>query len=70
MFGGIREILIISTPQDQPLFERLLGGSSELGMQFSYATQDKPHGLADAFIVGREFVGEDPVPLIFGDNIF
>ena len=70
MFGGIREILIISTPQDQPLFERLLGGGSELGMQFSYATQDKPHGLAHAFIVGREFVGEDPVVLILGDNIF
>jgi glucose-1-phosphate thymidylyltransferase len=70
MFGGIREILIISTPQDQPLFERLLGGGSELGMQFSYATQDKPRGLAHAFIVGREFVGEEPVALILGDNIF
>src|ERR1700726_3806288 len=70
MFGGIRDVLIISTPQDQPLFERLLGCGSELGMQFSYATQDKPRGLADAFIVGRDFVGEDPVALILGDNIF
>ena len=70
MFAGIREILIISTPQDKPLFERLLGDGSELGLRFSYATQDKPRGLADAFIVGRDFVGDDDVALILGDNIF
>ena len=70
MFGGIREFLIITTPQDRPLFERLLGDGSELGLQFSYATQDRPRGLADAFIVGREFVGSDRVALILGDNIF
>src|SRR5436305_13379144 len=70
MFAGIREILIISTPQDRPLFERLLGDGSDLGLEFSYATQDKPRGLADAFIVGRDFVGDDDVALILGDNIF
>jgi glucose-1-phosphate thymidylyltransferase len=70
MFGGIREILIISTPQDQPLFERLLGDGSEIGLKFSYAAQDKPRGLADAFIVGRDFVGDDSVALVLGDNIF
>src|ERR1700686_2164686 len=70
MFAGIREILIISTPQDQPLFERLLGDGSDYGLEFSYATQDKPRGLADAFIVGRKFVGNDDVALILGDNIF
>jgi glucose-1-phosphate thymidylyltransferase len=70
MFGGIRDILIISTPQDKPLFERLLGDGSDLGLNFSYATQDEPRGLADAFIIGREFIGNDRVALILGDNIF
>ncbi|MGA2894596.1 MAG: glucose-1-phosphate thymidylyltransferase RfbA [Xanthobacteraceae bacterium] len=70
MFAGIRDILIITTPQDGPLFERLLGDGSDLGLRFSYAAQDKPRGLADAFIVGREFVGTDQVALILGDNIF
>jgi glucose-1-phosphate thymidylyltransferase len=70
MLGGIRDILIISTPQDKPLFERLLGSGSDLGLKFSYATQDRPRGLADAFIVGREFIGRDQVALILGDNIF
>lgn len=70
MFAGIRDILIISTPPDRPLFERLLGDGSELGVRFTYAVQDQPRGLADAFIVGREFVGTDRVALILGDNIF
>ena len=70
MFGGIRDVLIISTPQDQPLFERLLGDGSEIGLRFSYAVQEQPRGLADAFIVGRDFVGDDSVALVLGDNIF
>ena len=70
MFAGIREILIISTPQDRPLFQRLLGDGSEFGLKFAYAVQEQPRGLADAFIVGREFVGSDRVALILGDNIF
>src|SRR5258707_12689131 len=70
MFAGIREILIISTPQDRPLFQRLLGDGSDFGLELSYASQDKPRGLADAFIVGRKFVGNDDVALILGDNIF
>jgi len=70
MFGGIRDILVISTLPDQPLFQRLLGDGSDLGLKFSYATQDHPRGLADAFIVGRDFVGDDRVALILGDNIF
>jgi glucose-1-phosphate thymidylyltransferase len=70
MLGGIRDILVISTPQDRALFERLLGDGTEIGLQYSYATQDTPRGLADAFIVGRDFVGDDSVALILGDNIF
>jgi glucose-1-phosphate thymidylyltransferase len=70
MLAGIRDILIISTPADRPLFERLLGDGSELGLAFSFATQDHPRGLADAFIVGRSFIGDDRVALILGDNIF
>jgi len=70
MLAGIREVLVISTPQDLPLFERLLGTGEELGMRFSYAVQAAPNGLAEAFIIGRSFVGTDPVCLILGDNIF
>ncbi len=70
MYAGIRDILIISTPQDQHLFERLLGDGSDFGLRFSYATQAHPRGLADAFIVGADFVGKDPVALVLGDNIF
>ena len=70
MLGGIRDILVISTPRDRPLFQRLLGDGSEIGMRFSYAGQDTPRGLADAFIVGRDFVGDDSVALVLGDNIF
>ena len=70
MLAGIREILIISTPQDKPLFQRLLGDGSDIGLRFSYESQDAPRGLADAFIVGRDFVGQDSVSLILGDNIF
>ena len=70
MFGGIRDILIITTPLDRPLFERLLGDGSEIGLRFSYAAQETPRGLADAFIVGRDFIGDDSVALVLGDNIF
>src|SRR6516225_2449465 len=70
MLGGVRDILVISTPQDRPLFERLLGDGSEIGLRFSYAVQENPRGLADAFVVGRGFIGDDPTALVLGDNIF
>jgi glucose-1-phosphate thymidylyltransferase len=70
MFAGIRDILIITTPQDQILFQRLLGDGTDLGLRFCYASQQQPRGLADAFILGAEFIGSDPVALILGDNIF
>src|SRR6187431_1253535 len=66
MLAGIREILIITTPADKPLFQRLLGDGTGFGLQLSYATQESPRGLADAFIVGRDFVGNDAVSLILG----
>jgi glucose-1-phosphate thymidylyltransferase len=69
MFAGIREILLITTPQDQMLFQRLLGDGADFGLKFSYAVQDHPRGLADAFIVGRDFIGSDAVALVLGDNI-
>ena len=70
MTAGIRDILIISTPVDLPLFKRLLGTGEDWGMRFSYAEQQQPNGIAEAFIIGREFIGEDDVCLILGDNIF
>ena len=70
MLAGIREVLVISTPRDLPVFKELFGDGSWLGMSFSYAVQDKPRGLADAFIVGKDFIGDDDVALVLGDNIF
>lgn len=70
MLAGIREILIISTPEDTPVYEKLLGDGTSLGLKFSYKVQDNPRGLADAFILGEDFIGDDSVCLILGDNVF
>ena len=70
MLAGIQEILIISTPRDLPVFKELLGTGEELGLLMSYEVQEYPRGLADAFIIGEEFIGNDNVALILGDNIF
>ncbi|WP_299034330.1 glucose-1-phosphate thymidylyltransferase RfbA [uncultured Pseudokineococcus sp.] len=70
MMAGIREVLVITTPEDSDAFRRLLGDGSELGMEISYAVQPKPEGLAQAFLIGADFIGDQPVALVLGDNIF
>ena len=70
MLAGIKDVLIISTPEDTPVYERLLGDGRRLGMNFSYKVQETPRGLADAFVLGEEFIGDDSVCLILGDNVF
>ena len=70
MLAGIRDVLVISTPRDLPVFESLFGDGGWLGMRFGYAVQEQPRGLADAFIVGKDFIGDDTVALVLGDNIF
>lgn len=70
LLAGIRDILIISTPEDTPVYERLLGDGKKMGISITYKVQDKPRGLADAFIIGEEFIGDDSVCLVLGDNVF
>ena len=70
MLAGIRDILVISTPEYMPLFQELLGDGTNLGLNFSYKVQDQPNGLAEAFILGEDFIGDDSVCLILGDNIY
>ena len=70
MFMGINEVLIISTPEDNSKFEKLLGSGEHLGMKFSYEIQYQPNGIAQAFIIGEDFINDEPVTLILGDNLF
>ncbi len=70
MLAGIREVMIISTPRDLPVFQELLGDGEQLGMKFAYAVQEQPRGLADAFLIGADFIGDDSAALVLGDNIF
>ncbi len=70
MLAGIREILVITTPHDAPAFQRLLGDGRDLGLRIEYATQDRPNGIAEAFTIGRRFIGDSPVALVLGDNLF